>query len=319
MSDQHYIGIDVSSESLDVCILPERDQFKVKNNAQGHEQLIDKLQPYADALIVLEGTGKLELLPATALVEAGFQVAVVNPRQMRDFAKAKGKLAKTDALDAEIIASFAKTMKPEPRFVSDKEREILKELVYRREQLVKMRVSENNRLIRTYSMAVKKSIESLIQAIDLQLQDLDRQIDSMIQNHEQWKKLDAQLRTMKGVGPQTSRMLIAALPELGHVNRHTIAAIAGLAPFNDDSGKFRGLRYIQGGRATVRKKLYMAALVAVQHNATLKTFYKKLLDKGKAKKCAIIACARKLLTILNSMVKNGSNWSCLEANQSNRA
>jgi transposase len=251
----------------------------------------------------MEGTGGLEKLVAMHLAKAALPVAVVNPRQTRNFALALGCLAKTDEIDAEVLARFAEATKPEPRFIPDDDRLELKELAHRRRQLLVMLNMEQNRLSRTWTAPARASIQAMIESLKLQLKQLDNEINRKIESSPIWRIQDDLLQGIKGVGAATASYLIASLPELGHLNRREIVSLVGLAPFNVDSGKLRGRRSIRGGRSDVRKSIYMATLVACRWNPTIKAFYEKLLAAGKVKKVAIVACMRKLLIILNAIMK----------------
>ncbi|MDP8208722.1 MAG: IS110 family transposase [Candidatus Electryonea clarkiae] len=306
--NKYYVGIDVSKNHLDVCIIPDNQSLRVLNNCEGHKKLCRKFKKVKPLVIVLEGTGGYENPVALAMVHQDLPVAVVNPRQVRDYAKAMNILAKTDQIDAQVIARFAEAIKPEPRFVADEQRTVFEELITRREQLIKMRTAESNRLDRTHSLEVKHSIEAVLELIESQLQDLDAQIESTVKNSPIWRAKDNLLQSVPGVGPVTARIILAQLPELGKLNRREIASLVGVAPFNNDSGLTKNKRKIKGGRRLLRHKLYMATLVATQYNPIIKTFYNRLLSNGKAKKLAITACSRKLLIILNTMMKNDTAW-----------
>lgn len=298
-----YIGIDVSSQRLDVFVLPARKRYHVSNDEKGCEQLVVLVGRHQPTCIVLEGTGGLEKMAALYLSKASLPVAVVNPRQVRDFAKAIGRLAKTDRIDAEVLAQFAEAVKIEPRFLPDEERMELEELASRRSQLLVMLNMEQNRLSRVWADEVRASVKASIEHLKRQLKEIEKMIDDKIETSPIWRQEDDLLQSVKGIGPTTSAALIAALPELGYLNRRQIASLVGVAPFNMDSGKLRGKRAIRGGRADVRKSLYMAALVAMRHNPTIKVFADRLKSQGKKAKVVIIACMRKLLIILNAMMK----------------
>lgn len=298
-----YVGVDVSSQRLDVFILAARKRYHVANNTDGCEKLVILIGRHQPSCIVLEGTGGLEKLAALHLSKAGLPVAVVNPRQVRDFAKAIGKLAKTDRIDAEVLARFAEATKIEPRFVPDEERMELEELAARRSQLLVMLNMEQNRLLRVLAASIRASIQTNIEHLKRQLKQIDDEINRKIEASPIWRTQDNLLQSVKGIGPTTSAALIASLPELGLLNRRQIASLVGVAPFNMDSGKLHGKRSIRGGRADIRKSLYMATLVACRWNPTIKAFADRLLQAGKRKKVAIIACMRKLLIMLNAMMK----------------
>lgn len=306
MGDVKYIGIDVSKAHLDVAI-EDASPERFENTSSGIKALIKRLQAEGDCFVVMEATGGLQFPLAVALSEAGLLVAVVNPRQVRDFARAMGYLAKTDAIDAGVIQQFAARIKPEPRPLRDEETRELSDLVTRREQLITMLTAEKNRL-QTATKRVRKDIKAHIKWLEKRLSDVDDDLRRAIKTSSLWRAKDNLLQSVPGVGPTSSAKLISSLPELGQLNRRQIAALVGLAPFNRDSGAFRGRRSIWGGRAQVRSVLYMAALSAARFNPVIRTFYQRLLEKGKRKKVALTACMRKLLIILNTMVKNNTHW-----------
>jgi transposase len=297
------VGLDVSQQWLDFHILPDGAADRFSNDETGFTKLARKLKSRKPRVIVLEGSGGLERGVATYLAQEGLPVAVVNPRQVRDFAKASGTLAKTDAIDAQIIARFGEAMQIEPRFIPDVQRRELQALVARREQLIGILKAEKVRLQRAYDESVRGSHNHLIGVIQAELDGLDGQIGLLIQNSPIWCANQQLLREIKGVGPQLSRMVIAALPELGRVNRREIASLVGVAPFNDDSGKRRGQRRIRGGRPQVRRVLYMAAVAAMRYNPQIKAFHDRLQEQGKKNKVIIVACMRKLLIIMNATLK----------------
>lgn len=303
-----FIGVDVSKDQLDVHVLPEGLAFAVARTPAGIADLATNLAARAPSLIVMEATGGLETVVIAALVGAGLPVAAVNPRQIRDFARAMGKLAKTDAIDAAVIARFGDAVRPQPRAVLSEDAKALSELVTRRRQVIEMLVAERNRRRLVVAKPVLKSIDRLIAAMEKQLADLDRDIGQRIRETPAWREKEDLLKSVPGVGDQTARTLIAALPELGELDRRQIAALVGVAPMNRDSGAMRGRRMIAGGRADVRSALYMAALVGVRANPILKAYYTRLRDAGKRPKVAIVAAMRKLLTILNAMLKTKTTW-----------
>lgn len=305
---QTYIGIDVSKDRLDVHVRPSDETFAVGRDGEGLAALIERvglLDPY---LVVLEATGGFELTVAAALVAAGMPLAVVNPRQIRDFARATGQLAKTDALDAKAIARFAEMVRPEPRAVPDEQARALGELVARRRQVIEMMTAERNRRRQLTNRRLIKSVDRLLAVLLKELAELDRDVGDGIRGTPAWRERDQLLRSVPGIGDVVSRTLIADLPELGSLDRKQIAALVGVAPLNRDSGKMRGRRTIWGGRAKVRSALYMAALVACRHNPVLAVFYQRLISAGKAKKLAITAVMRKLLTILNAIIRDQRPW-----------
>ena len=302
-----YAGIDVAKDRLDLALRPSGTVRTVAYDAAGISSLVSELQSLGPSAVVLESTGGLELPLAGALAAASLPVAVVNPRQVRDFAKATGRLAKTDALDAQVIAHFAEAVRPAMRPLPDSETRELHSLNARRTQVVEMLVAEKNRLGRA-SQAVRPRIRAHIEWLEQELKDLDRGLRDMLRRSPVWREQEDLLRSVPGVGPQLSVALLADLPELGALGRRQIAALAGVAPMNRDSGSMRGRRSVSGGRGRVRAVLYMGALVASQHNPVIRSFYQRLLAAGKPKKLALTACMRKLLTILNSMVKHGQRW-----------
>jgi len=311
MSEPIHVGIDVAKDSLEVAFGPQAPTQSFANDDEGHEALVGALNAHKVELIVMEPTGGYETPCACALQAAGFAVAVVNARQARDFAKAMGYLAKTDRIDARVLAALAAVLAQRPerdkvvRALPCEEQQQLHAMVLRRRQLVQMLVAERNRLAMSHRVA-RRSIEALIKAIRKQITDIEGELTSHIERYH--ADLAQVLQSAKGVGPNTCMVLIADLPELGKLSSRQIAALVGLAPFNRDSGLMRGKRMIFGGRAQVRCALYMATLVAMRHNPVIKAFYARLLAAGKPKKVAIVACMRKLLTILNAMIRTGKQW-----------
>jgi transposase len=302
-----YVGIDVSKATLDVHCLPSGATFAVANAPAGLDDLVARLRPLAPTLIVLEATGGLERAVAAALALATLPVAVVNPRQVRDFAKATGRLAKTDALDAAVLALFAERIRPEPRPLPDEAARTFESLLQRRRQLLDMRTAEQNRL-GTATAAVRKSLQAHIAWLTKQLVRCDADLGAAVEASPVWRAKDDLLQTIPGVGPVVARTLLAALPELGTLTRQQIAALAGLAPVNRDSGQRRGSRAIAGGRAEVRSLLYMAALSASRFNPALRAFSERLRQAGKRAKVRLVAVARKLLTIANAVLRDGRPW-----------
>lgn len=307
MRELRYVGVDVSKTGLEVAFDPGGGVEAFPNDEAGCKGLIRRLQALGSCLVVLEATGGLQIPLAAELQGAGVAVAVVNPRQVRDFAKATGRLAKTDALDAQVIRAFGEAVQLEPRPVKDEATQELADLVRRREQLVSMLTAEKNRLPLSRKQ-VRKGIKAHIQWLERQLEDVETELRRQIKKSPLWRAKDDLLQSVPGLGPKTSAKLIAALPELGRLNRRQIAALVGLAPFNRDSGAYRGRRSVWGGRASVWSTLYMATLVAVRWNPIIKAFYDRLVALGKNKKVALTACMRKLLVILNTMVKNNTHW-----------
>lgn len=302
-----YVGIDVSKATLDVASLPHGESWTVPNDDLGLAELTPRLVTLAPVLVVLEATGGFEMLAALTLAKAGLPIAIVNPRQVRDFAKALGRLAKTDALDAGMLAEFAQRVHPEPRPLPDEAAQLLDGLLTRRRQLVDMLTAEKNRLGFARG-PVKRDITRHIRWLEKRLKDVDGDLqDAIAASPLSQAKADL-LRSVPGVGPVTTLTLIASLPELGQLSRHQIAALVGVAPINRDSGTLRGKRMVWGGRAPVRAALYMAALVGIKHNPVLRQFYERLRAAGKPFKVAVTACMRKLLTILNAMLRQNRPW-----------
>lgn len=300
--DGTYVGIDVSKSILDVAAMPSGEVWQCSNDEAGLKKLLEALLPLKPLLVVVEATGGYQM-PLVAMLAPRLPVAVVNPRQVRDFAKATGKLAKTDAIDAVVLAEFGAAVRPEVRAFKDEETAELEAWVTRRRQLLEMLGAERNRRQQS-PKAVWPNIDKSIAWLKKQLEDVDKNLDDTIRRSPVWKEKDDLLRSVPGVGRVVSATLMAELPELGQLDRKRIAALVGLAPFNRDSGTLRGIRTIWGGRASVRATLYMGALVGVRRNPTLKAFYERLVAAGKPKKKALTACMRKLLTILNAMVKD---------------
>ena len=306
-NEKGYVGIDVSKAKLDVYVLPNKKYIQVDNNIKGTHKLIKELQAFPNVLVVMESTGGYEKLVAQKLAKESIPVAIINPRQIRDFAKALGRLAKTDRIDAKVIAMFAEKFQPDKNVVCDENQQKLAEYNARRRQLVDMITMEKNRLDKS-SKAIKKSVEHIIKLLEKELQKINEFLEKIIQQDSSYSRKDELLQTIKGIGPIVSASIIADLPELGKFTAKGISALAGLAPLNCDSGAMRGKRAIWGGRATVRRILYMATLVAIRFNTTIKAFYEKLCTAGKPKKVAIIACMHKLLIIMNAMIKNDQPW-----------
>ena len=303
-----FVGIDVSKQRLDVHTRPSSEEWSVTNDAQGHAELISKLASLSPSLVVLEASGGYQAAVVAELGANKLPVAVVNPRQVRDFAKATGRLAKTDSIDAAVLAHFAESIRPEPRPMPDELTVELHALVTRRRQLIDMRTAESNRLETCRVMPVRRNIQKMINMLTKQIGKVDDDIDTTIKNSPVWREREDLLSSAIGVGPTTARTLLTQLPELGKLNRREIAALVGVAPFNDDSGKRNGPRRIRGGRAEVRSVLYMATIAAVRFNPQLQRMYQRLLSRGKLKKVALIACARKLVTILNAIMKTNTPW-----------
>lgn len=308
MSEPVYVGIDVAKSTFEVAVTGEAQTLSLENNEAGHAQLCQLLVPLAPRLVLLEATGGYEQDLALALSAAGLRVSVINPRQARDFARCMGKLAKTDRIDAQALRGFAAVLDAqghEPRALADEQQRELTALVVRRRQLVAMLVAERQRLALAHPKA-KPSILRIMDAIAEQLNDVDGQLKEHILAHH--ADLAALLTSVKGVGPTTASTLLAQLPELGKLNRKQITSLVGLAPINRDSGTLRGQRHIFGGRADVRRVLYVAALVGTRFNPVLKAFYARLMAAGKPKKVALVACMHKLLVILNAIARTKSPW-----------
>ena len=302
-----YVGIDVAKAHVDVAVRPTGDRWQAPHDGAGVQGLVARLKTLGPASVLVEASGGLELPLVAALATASLPVVVVNPRQVRDFARATGTLAKTDALDAAVLAHFADAVRPAVRPLRDAETQVLTSLTSRRRQVTTMLVSEKNRLGVAIS-AVRPRIEAHIVWLEQELDDLDEGLRQTLRRSPVWREKDDLLRTVPGVGKQLSRTLLAHLPELGTLDRRQIAALVGVAPFNRDSGALRGKRTVWGGRAQVRAVLYMGALVASRFNPVIRDFYQRLLAAGKPKKLALTACMRKLVIILNAILKHRSPW-----------
>lgn len=306
--DKMFVGIDVSKDRLDVHVQPTAEAFAVTRDETGIAKLIERLQTASPALVVLEATGGLQVKVAGALAAAGLPVAVVNPRQVRDFARATGQLAKTDRLDARAIALFAAAVQPEPRKLPDEAAELLKALMARRRELVELRVAERNRLRQGTAGWVRRDLERSIDALTKRIEAIDAEIEDHVKGSPIWQVQEDLLRSVPGVGKTLSRTLLAELPELGQLTRRKIAALVGVAPFARDSGTLRGRRMITGGRPAVRAVLYMATVAASRCNPTIAATYKRLRAAGKPAKVALTACMRKLLVILNAIARDQRPW-----------
>jgi transposase len=313
MSTEYFVGIDVSKDTLDVCAYPTQDTFRVPNSPDGLGELIKRLKPIEPQLIVFEATGGYETLAVSSLAVAGLPVVVVNPRQIRDFAKSIGRLAKTDVIDAGVIARFASAVRPELRPLKDSPSQELTGLVTRRRQIVDMIVAETNRL-NAATRRNRRDIQAHIRWLQKRQDQIDDEIKRNIKNSPLWRTTDQILQSASGVGPATSAMLISCVPELGQLNRKKIACLIGVAPLNRDSGRFKGRRMIWGGRAQVRAVLYMSTLSAIRFNPIIRQFYQRLRGAGKCFKVTMVACMRKLLIILNAMVRNQTKWRNCENN-----
>ena len=306
--EQTFVGIDVSKDRLDVHVRPGGEAFAVSRDGKGVEELLDRLRAVAPMLIAVEATGGFETIVAAAIGGAQLPLVVVNPAQVRHFAQAVGKRAKTDPIDAEMIARFAEAVKPAPRPVPDETARLLGELVARRRQIVEMMVSENQRLQRTEVPRVRKSIERLLAALKRELGGVDHDIDDSVRGSPVWRHKEDLLASVPGVGRIIARTVVADLPELGTLGRKQIGALVGLAPFVRQSGRWKGQARIGGGRPTVRTVLFLGAQVAKRHNPVLKAFYQRLLAAGKPKMVATIAVAHKLLSILNAILRDAKPW-----------
>lgn len=306
MDSPHKVaGIDVAKATLDVWFSATGQSVQFGNDDAGVSALLAQLQSVTVELVVMEATGGYETVAATAIAGAGLRLAVVNPRQVRDFAKAMGQLAKTDRIDARLIAQFGLAVEPQVTSLRDEDTQALSALLTRRTQLVAMRTQERNRLALSAS-TMRQHIKTHIDWLDQAIEALEVDLTATLRRSPAWKAKDDLLHSMKGIGPLTSGTLMSALPELGQLNRREIAALVGLAPFNRDSGRFKGQRTIWGGRARVRSVLYMAAITAIRCNPPIKRFYEHLIARGKPHKVALVACMRKMLTILNTMVKTNT-------------
>ena len=303
-----FIGIDVAKDRLDVHLRPSGVSFTVNRDSAGIETLLGKLREVAPELVVLEATGGFETVVAAALAAAGLPLAVVNPRQIRDFARATGKLAKTDALDAAVIAHFAEAVRPPVRAVASAEAQALGELVARRRQLMEMMTAERNRRGQLTVRRLIKGIDRILAILQKQLSELEQDIDDAIRGTPAWREKEDLLVSVPGIGNKIARTLIAELPELGTLGRREVAALVGVAPFNRDSGNWRGRRSIAGGRTVVRSALYMSVLVSIRRKLPLYAFYLRLRAAGKPAKVAIVACMRKLIVTLNAILRSKQPW-----------
>jgi transposase len=305
---EKFVGIDVSKSTLDVCIEPAVQSLHVVYDEVGINQIAERLKEVNPTLIVMEATGGLEVRIATELASLGLPVAVINPGQARDFAKATGQLAKTDQVDAAVLAAFAKAIRPQIRPLKDADTLALDDMVSRRRQLIKMRVQETLRFGTAATKPLQKSLTKHIVWLDRQIAEIDSDLNKCLRESDAWKAKDDLLRGIPGVGAVTTQTMLAKCPELGTLNRREIAALTGVAPLANDSGKHRGKRFIWGGRADVRAVLYMAAISAMRCNDTIKVFAERLKNTGKPPKVVIVACMRKLLIIMNAMLKNNTPW-----------
>ena len=308
MEHSHFVGIDVSKDHLDVHVRPTGDSFRVRYDDAGLVTLVEHLRPLAPAVLVLEATGGYEVTVVATLARAALPVAVVNPRQIRAFARATGQLAKTDTLDARILALFAEAVRPAARPVPNEQADALGELIARRRQLVDMLGAEHNRRRLLRDRRLQRHLDAHIAWLEEALRRLDQDLTTLIRSTPVWRETDDLLRSVPGIGPVTAGTLIADLPELGRLDRRRIAALAGLAPIARDSGAFRGRRMIMGGRPHIRRVLYMATLTAIKHNPAIRAFHRRLVTAGRPGKVALTAAMRKLLTILNAMLRDRRPW-----------
>jgi transposase len=307
MAEQVVVGIDVSKAKLDIAVLPSGEQLTVSNDRACIAGLVQRLKPLVPTRVVLEATGKLERLAVVELAGAGLPVVVVNPGRVRHYAKARGQRAKTDPIDARLIAEFARDLAPEFHPLPDADTAALGALCQRRKQLLEMQQMENNRLARC-EQATRKSIQATLRFLQRELEQVEQEIERRIKSSPIWQAKCELLASMKGIGANSCCALLAWLPELGQFSRQKICALVGVAPYDDDSGEWHGRRHIAGGRAMVRRVLYMATLSAVRHNHVLHAYYERLLGRGVEPKAALIAALRKMLTILNAMVRDNSPW-----------
>lgn len=307
-----FVGIDVAKAQLDIHLRPSGEAFSTPRDSTALEVLVERLKPLAPSLIVLEASGGFEIMVAAALSTAGLPVAVVNPRQIRDFARATGRLAKTDALDAAVIALFAERIRPPLRALPDAAARELAELLGRRRQIVDMMSAERNRLQQVQSKPLMRRLAAHLAWLEKELGGVERDLDAAIRASPLWHERVELMLEVPGVGPAVSRTLLVQLPELGQLSRRQIGALAGLAPINRDSGSKRGTRGIRGGRSELRAALFMASWVGVRHNPVLKRFFDRLRAAGKPRMVAMVACMRKLLTILNAMIRDNKPWHSVE-------
>lgn len=302
-----HVGIDVSKDRLDVHVRPSGESFAVARDGDGLTELIGRLEVLAPRLVVVEATGGFEVVVAASIGGAGLPLAVVNPAQVRYYAQAMGKRAKTDKIDAEVIARFAEATHPEPRPLPDEATQLLSDLVTRRRQIIVMMGAERQRATRL-PKRLRKSCERVIRMLEKELAELDREIDTTVRGTPAWRDKEDLLASVPGVGPIVARTLIAELPELGQLDRHRIASLAGVAPFTRQSGRWRGKSFIGGGRRAVRAALFLATMAAVRHNPAIRAFRQRLIAAGKPKMVAMVACMRKLLTMLNAILRDQKPW-----------
>jgi transposase len=307
MGKPNYVGVDVAKDSMEVTVHEGKEHWVYANDENGLIKFLSKMKRLSPALIVLEATGGYEITIAGELQSRGFPMAVVNPRHIRDFAKSLGILAKTDYLDAKVIARYAATVQPPPRLLPDEESQRLGAIMMRRRQIVGMLTSEKNRLQQA-APAVRERIKQHINWLKEELDDINKELKQLVEDNPEWKEKSEIMQSIPGVGPNLAITLLSDFPELGNLNRKQIAALGGVAPFNRDSGTLRGKRTVWGGREVVRSATYMSTFVAIRFNPLLKAFFERLIVAGKPYKVAIVACMRKLLCILNAMLKNRTSW-----------
>ena len=308
MGEDVIVGVDVSKDRLDVHVLPSGEAFAVGRDGEGLNALVERLKPLGVWLAAVEATGGLETVVAAALAGAGLPLVVVNPAQVRHFAQALGMRAKTDPIDAAVIARFVQATRPDVRALPDEATRLLADLVMRRRQIVQMIGAEKQREKRLTEPRLRRSIARLVAALQKELTEVDGEIDDQIRGSPAWREKEDLLRSVPGVGPVIARTLMAEMPELGSLDRRQVAALAGLAPFTRQSGQWKGKSFIGGGRTSVRTALFMAALVAARHNPTLRLFHQRLIAAGKPKLVALVATARKLLTLLNAILRDRCPW-----------
>jgi transposase len=307
-SKSMFVGIDVSKDRLDVHVRPSGDTFAVARDGEGIEALVERLRAGGPTLVVLEATGGFEGIVTAGLAAAGLPVAVVNPRQIRDFARATARLAKTDKVDAATMSHFAEAVRPPARPLADPQTRLLGELMARRRQLIEMIVAEGNRRRLLTARRTLKSVDRVLATLKAQLDQIDGDIDTAVRGTPAWRETEDLLISVPGIGPKTARTLIAEMPELGTLDRHKAASLTGVAPFNRDSGTWRGRRTIAGGRPVVRSALFMSVLVSIRRNLPLAETYHRLRAAGKPAKVAIVACMRKLIVLLNAILRDKKPW-----------
>lgn len=307
-----FVGIDIAKADFEIKESGPQKTYSERHTQTGIRKIVRRMAAIQPTLVVMEATGGLEKALARALTAAGIRIAVINPRQIRDFARSLGRLAKTDGIDAEVIALYAERIRPEPRVLPDANTDLLDALLTRRQQLIQMMTAEKNRLQQTASAFVQRSIRAVIRGFEKEIESLNRSIGSLIASCREMQTKTELLQSVSGVGPVVAQTLIAAVPEMGKVSKKQIAALIGVAPINRDSGTMRGCRTTWGGRSQVRAILYMAALTAIRCNPAIRVFYKRLIASGKKKMVAVVACMRKLLVMLNAILKHGTPWRALE-------